>query len=230
MDQDPKPSTSRGFALGQSTDTDASNEAGRSTFTGAEFSSSTEGGRSNSSDLGSSSSSSPSKHVASDLKKYKVDKQYLRSRLSAVAYEVTQEKGTELPFSGDLVHTNSAGVYYCLICDAELFSSKSKYDASCGWPSFYDAIDQSRVVLTPDHTASRNRTEVSCARCDAHLGHFFQKESTPTGNRYCINSCALVFRKADDCVQPDSIEEEDPERAEIALRERALKESGSSSD
>jgi peptide-methionine (R)-S-oxide reductase len=123
----------------------------------------------------------------------------LRSRLSDLQYRVTQQKGTEPPFSGAYAYNKEKGVYQCIVCGQELFSSDTKYDSGSGWPSFWDMIEQGSVTLKDDNSFLMHRVEVRCARCDAHLGHLFDDgPRDKTGQRYCINSAALSFKKSND--------------------------------
>lgn len=114
--------------------------------------------------------------------------------LTPEQYHVLREKGTELPFSGEYDATFDDGEYRCAACHATLFDSETKFDAHCGWPSFYDAIPGT-VTLHVDDSLGMSRTEVTCATCGSHLGHVFEGEglNTPTDQRYCINSLSLKF-------------------------------------
>ncbi len=116
----------------------------------------------------------------------------LRERLDDETYRVTQEQGTEAAFSGKYYKTKADGMYRCAVCNAELFDSKTKFDSYSGWPSFYDIAQAENVGTRVDSSLGTTRTEVLCKRCGAHLGHVFpDAPDTPTGQRYCINSCAL---------------------------------------
>ncbi|MEM9745701.1 MAG: peptide-methionine (R)-S-oxide reductase MsrB, partial [Actinomycetota bacterium] len=122
----------------------------------------------------------------------------LRERLTPMQYEVTQKAGTERAFTGAYWNTKDPGTYHCIVCDTALFSSDTKYDSGSGWPSFYEALDPSKVVVKEDRSHGMVRTEVLCANCGAHLGHVFPDGPQPTGERYCMNSAALDLRLADD--------------------------------
>jgi peptide-methionine (R)-S-oxide reductase len=110
-------------------------------------------------------------------------------------YEVTRQKGTERPFSSPLNEIHEPGIFECVACDLALFSSKAKFDSGTGWPSFYQPIAKENVHEEVDRSLSEVRTEVLCARCDAHLGHVFEDGPRPTGLRYCMNGVALKFVK-----------------------------------
>ncbi|MGN9892635.1 peptide-methionine (R)-S-oxide reductase MsrB [Micromonospora sp. L31] len=114
-----------------------------------------------------------------------------RVRLSPQEFRVLREAGTEPPWTGEYVDTKTPGVYHCRACGLELFSSDTKFDSHCGWPSFDDAIP-GRVKEIEDRTLGMSRTEIRCARCDSHLGHVFHGEGfTPKDTRHCVNSLSI---------------------------------------
>ena len=123
------------------------------------------------------------------------DREELKARLTPEQFHVTQEKGTERAFSGRYYRTTDKGTYSCICCGQELFSSEAKYDAGCGWPSFWLPLAGDRVRTQRDLSHGMVRTEVTCSRCGAHLGHVFDDGPEPTGQRYCMNSASLEFRK-----------------------------------
>ncbi len=117
-----------------------------------------------------------------------------KASLTPEQFRVLREKGTELPFSGEYVTTTEEGKYFCAACGNELFTSESKFDAHCGWPSFDKVIKKDAVEETIDKTEGMTRVEITCSRCGGHLGHVFPDGPTETGARYCINSVALKFK------------------------------------
>jgi peptide-methionine (R)-S-oxide reductase len=116
-----------------------------------------------------------------------------RERLSDDEYEILREAGTERPYSGEHVDRDEDGTYRCAGCGEVLFDADTKFDAHCGWPSFWDAAESDAVERRPDHSNGMERTEVVCANCGGHLGHVFQDGPEPTGERFCINSAAIDF-------------------------------------
>lgn len=120
------------------------------------------------------------------------------AQLEPLQFKVTRCAATEAPFTGKYCDTTTKGTYTCICCGQPLFSSETKFDAGCGWPSFFKPITESILKEKKDHTHDMIRTEVLCSHCGAHLGHVFPDGSTPTGLRYCINSASLNFKAATD--------------------------------
>jgi peptide-methionine (R)-S-oxide reductase len=121
----------------------------------------------------------------------KPDANELKARLTALQYRVTQEAGTEAPFTGAYHDCKADGMYRCVCCGRALFASQAKYDSGTGWPSFWEAADSGAVATVRDDSHGMARTEIRCAECSAHLGHVFNDGPEPSGLRYCINSAAL---------------------------------------
>jgi peptide-methionine (R)-S-oxide reductase len=126
----------------------------------------------------------------------KTDEEW-RQQLSETEYEVCRSKGTEPAFSGEYFDTKDKGVYHCRCCGEPLFKSDAKYDSGTGWPSFYAPISSNIIREESDQAFSRERTEIICDNCGAHLGHVFPDGPQPTGLRYCVNSVSLKLDKSD---------------------------------
>tara|TARA_A100001015_G_C14809346_1_gene640180 strand:+ start:164 stop:577 length:414 start_codon:yes stop_codon:yes gene_type:complete len=129
--------------------------------------------------------------VSEELNKISKTDEEWRKELTAEEFLVTRQAGTERPFSGVYWNETREGVYSCKCCKQPLFSSSTKFDAGCGWPSFFEALSDEAVVKREDLSLGMRRIEVLCARCDAHLGHVFPDGPPPTGLRYCMNSVSL---------------------------------------
>ena len=134
-------------------------------------------------------------HAVTPAEVQKTDEQW-RAELTEEQYRVLRQAHTERPFTGEYVHNHADGSYRCAGCGAELFRSDAKFETGTGWPSFTEPAVAAAVELRPDNSLFMRRTEVVCRACGGHLGHVFDDGPRPTGQRYCINSCALSFEEA----------------------------------
>ena len=123
--------------------------------------------------------------------------QELKERLTDIQYHVTQNKGTERPFTGEYWNHKELGIYSCVVCGQDLFLSDTKFDSGCGWPSYFKPVNDQCITEHRDVSHGMIRTEVVCSKCGAHLGHVFPDGPPPTGLRYCINSASIDFRPVD---------------------------------
>jgi peptide-methionine (R)-S-oxide reductase len=119
-----------------------------------------------------------------------------RAMLTPLQYQITRQKKTERPFTGEYYNTKTPGTYQCVCCDRDLFVSDAKFDSGCGWPSFFQAVDEKSIVTQPDYELGYRREEIMCSNCGAHLGHVFEDGPPPTGLRFCVNSASVRLVEA----------------------------------
>lgn len=130
------------------------------------------------------------------LKVEKTEEEW-KQQLTPMQYYVLRQKGTERPFTGAYWNKKDVGNYHCAGCNTLLFTSKTKYDSGCGWPSFYEAHNNDQILMRSDFSHGMSRVEILCASCEGHLGHVFEDGPPPTGIRYCVNSESMIFIPAE---------------------------------
>jgi peptide-methionine (R)-S-oxide reductase len=137
------------------------------------------------------------------MTKEEMSEEKWKKKLTTEEYHVLREKGTEAPFTGELVDNKREGKYVCAGCGSELFLSDAKYDSGSGWPSFWEPKSEENIETKSDGSLGMKRIEVTCKKCGGHLGHVFEDGPKPTGLRYCINSAALHFKDQSDSEKND---------------------------
>lgn len=123
------------------------------------------------------------------------DNNYWKDKLDPETYRIAREKGTEAPFSGELLNVKDDGTYTCVCCGQDLFISTSKFDSGCGWPSYDAPKSEAAILYKEDSSLAVSRVEIMCSKCEAHLGHVFDDGPTETGKRFCVNSKSVNFNK-----------------------------------
>lgn len=132
-----------------------------------------------------------------DKNKLQLTEQQWRDKLTPEEFRVCRQKGTEMPFTGELLHVKDNGEFTCKCCGALLFKSDHKFDSGCGWPSFYEEAAEGNIEYIEDFSHGMHRIEIVCSNCDSHLGHVFPDGPKPTGKRYCVNSVSIDFKAED---------------------------------